>query len=156
MTVPIQVSWDLYAGQIMVWCDCLRAGARRAVLLPRLDTIFAPVEADPARARPYEQLDWRLVSPTEEDWERYRELVARHAPRYGAAFTCQRVENLGRWVGGRQVAVPQYHIWLYQDQEVKATIEHLYDALDAKERARLWRWLLAWTTPTTRAGASNV
>lgn len=154
MTVPIHVSWDLYAGQIMVWCDCVRAGARRAVLLPRLDTIFAPVEADPTRERPYEQLDWRLVSPRDADWERYRELVARHAPRYGVAFGFQRVESLGQWVGGRQVAVPQYHIWLYREKETGRRIDELYEVLDKEERAKLWRWLLAWTPPTHPVSAS--
>ena len=49
MTVPIQISWDLYQGRLAVWCECLKAGARRAVLLPRLDTIFAPREEDPGR-----------------------------------------------------------------------------------------------------------
>ena len=35
----------------------------QTVLLPRLDTIFAPMEEDPARERAYDSLDWRLVSP---------------------------------------------------------------------------------------------
>ena len=52
MTVPIQISWDMYQGKVAVWCECLGAGVRRAVLLPRLDPIFAPTEEDPARERP--------------------------------------------------------------------------------------------------------
>ena len=35
MTVPIQIPWDLYLGKVAVWCDCVNAGVRRAVLLPR-------------------------------------------------------------------------------------------------------------------------
>lgn len=147
MTVPIQISWDLYAGKLAVWCECLRAGARRAVLLPRLDTIFAPVQEDPARELPYESLDWRLVSPTEADWRHYRGLVEKHAGRHGLRHRVQRVENLARWAGQRRVAVPQYHIWLYRDEAVGETIDRLYDTVEARKRRRLWRWLLEWTAP---------
>ena len=52
MTVPIQIAWDLYQGKTAVWCECMTAGVRRAVLLPRLDPIFAPIEEDPARELP--------------------------------------------------------------------------------------------------------
>jgi hypothetical protein len=147
MTVPIQISWDLYLGKAVVWCECLQAGVRRAVLLPRLDTIFSPVEEDPGREQPYASLDWRLVSPTEADWGRYREMVAKHASRYGISFRMQRVENVARWMGGRPVAVPQYHIWLYREAEVAGAIERLYEEPDPQERRALWRWLLAWTAP---------
>ena len=59
MTVPIVIPWDLYQGKLVVWCEAVAAGARRAVLLPRLDTIFAPQQdRDGARAN-----DCRL-SPT--------------------------------------------------------------------------------------------
>ncbi len=147
MTVPIQISWDLYLGRALVWCECLVAGVRRAVLLPRLDTIFSPVEEDPARELGRAELDWRLVSPTEADWQRYREMVERQASRFGVRVRVQRVENVARWLGGRQVAVPQYHIWLFREEEVGATIERLYDETSADERRGLWRWLLAWTAP---------
>lgn len=147
MTVPIQISWDLYLGRIAVWCECLAAGARRAVLLPRLDTIFSPTAEDPARELPYESLDWRLVSPTEADWIRYREMAAKQAGRLGIRVRAQRVENIARWMGGRQVAVPQYHLWLYREDAVEQMIERLYDEPDPLERRRLWRWLLAWTAP---------
>ena len=72
VTVPIVIPWDLYEGKLVVWCEAVAAGARRAVLLPRLDTIFAPVQEDPAREREYVALDWRLVSPREADWTRTR------------------------------------------------------------------------------------
>jgi hypothetical protein len=152
MTVPIQIPWDLYQGKVAVWCECLNAGVRRAVLLPRLDPIFAPTEEDPARELPYEQLDWRLVSPNEHDWTRYREMVEKMAQRGQLECRIQRVENVARWVGGQQVAVPQYHIWLYRDRTVSDVIDRLYDALDSQERRGLWRWLLAWTAP---AAATN-
>ncbi len=147
MTVPIQISWDLYQGRISVWCECLAAGVRRAVLLPRLDTIFSPTAEDPARELRYESLDWRLVSPTEGDWERYQAMAAKQAERLAISVRAQRVENIARWMGGRQVAVPQYHLWLFRDAAVGRTIEQLYDEPDALERRRLWRWLLAWTAP---------
>lgn len=147
MTVPIQISWDLYLGRVSVWCDVLNAGARRAVLLPRLDTIFSPIEQDPTRERPREALDWRLVSPTEDDWARYHALVEKEAARHGLEHRFQRVENLARWMGGLQVAVPQYHIWLYRGEVVADTIDRLYIELDPRQRRGLWRWLLAWTTP---------
>jgi hypothetical protein len=147
MTVPIQISWDLFHGKIVVWCECLRAGARRAVLLPRLDTIFGPVDEDPARERPYSQLDWRLISPTEADWERYRDLVVKQATRAGVGWTAQRVETLARWVDGRRVAAPQYHLWLYRDDDVRERIQALYDETDPETRREHWRWLLAWTAP---------
>ena len=152
MTVPIQIPWDLYQGKVAVWCECLNAGARRAVLLPRLDPIFAPVEEDPGRELEYAKLDWRLVSPKESDWTRYCEMVEKLARRARLQCRVQRVENVARWVGGRQVAVPQYHIWLYQDASVAGVIDRLYEELDAQERRNLWRWLLAWTAP---AGARN-
>lgn len=151
MTVPIQISWDLYLGRVLVWCECLVAGVRRAVLLPRLDTIFSPVEEDPTRELPRRDLDWRLVSPTEADWQRYRELVERQAGRYGVQVRAQRVESVARWMGGRQVAVPQYHLWLYRDAESGRAIERLYDEPVAEERRKLWRWLLAWCGPGVSA-----
>lgn len=147
MTVPIQISWDLYLGRVLVWCECLVAGVRRAVLLPRLDTIFSPLDEDPARELAYGELNWRLVSPTESDWQRYRELAERQAARHGLRARSQRVESVARWMGGRQVAVPQYHIWLYRDQEADTAIDRLYDEADAEERRKLWRWLLSWTAP---------
>lgn len=147
MTVPIQISWDLFHGKTVVWCECVRAGVRRAVLLPRLDTIFAPVEEDPARERPYASLDWRLVSPTEADWERYRELVGKAAARAHISWLAQRIETVARWVNGRPVAAPQYHIWLYRDGAVEARIRALYGEVDPERRREHWRWLLAWTPP---------
>lgn len=147
MTVPIQISWDLHLGRVAVWCECLAAGVRRAVLLPRLDAIFSPVAEDPSRELPYTELDWRLVSPTEADWDRYRALVEKQAERHGLRCRMQRVENIARWVGGHTVAVPQYHIWLYRDEAVGEAIERLYDETDGGERRALWRWLLAWTAP---------
>jgi hypothetical protein len=147
MTVPIQIPWDLYQGKIAVWCECLNAGARRAVLLPRLDPIFAPVEEDPARELEYASLDWRLVSPTEPEWVRYREMVEKMARRARLNLRVQRVESVARWVGGRQVAVPQFHLWLYQDPQVSSVIDRLYEELDPQERRNMWRWLLAWTAP---------
>lgn len=152
MTVPIQISWDLFQGKVAVWCECLNAGARRAVLLPRLDPIFAPAEEDPARELPYEDLDWRLVSPSEQDWTRYRALVEKMTKRAQVECRVQRVENVARWFGGRQVAVPQYHIWLFRDAAVSGVIDQLYGELDTHERRNIWRWLLAWTAP---AGAKN-
>ncbi|HEX9106525.1 MAG TPA: hypothetical protein VF832_04845 [Longimicrobiales bacterium] len=149
MTVPIQISWDLYLGRLLVWCECLLAGVRRAVLLPRLDTIFSPMEEDPARELSYGELNWRLVSPTEADWQRYREMAERQAHRFGLELRVQRVENVARWMGGRQVAVPQYHLWLFRDPEVAEAIERLYDESDAEQRRGLWRWLLAWTATET-------
>lgn len=152
MTVPIHIPWDFYHGQLTVWSECVRVGVRRAVMLPRLDTIFSPMAEDPARERGGPAaLDWRLVSPTEPEWDRYREMVEKHAGRVGLAWRFQRVENVARWVGGRQVAVPQYHVWIYRDVEVGSTIERLYDEADAQERRRLWGWLLGWTAP-----ASNI
>lgn len=147
MSVPIQIAWDLFEGKIAVWCECLVAGARRAVLLPRLDPIFAPLEADPSREIPYAQLDWRLVSPTEADWLRYRELIDKIAKRAQLTVHAQRVESIARWVGGRQVAVPQYHFWLYRDPAIEPIIHQLYDELDVQQRRSLWRHLLAWTSP---------
>jgi hypothetical protein len=147
MTVPIQIPWDLYLGRVVVWCECLEAGVRRAVLLPRLDTIFGPAEEDPARELPREELDWRLISPTESDWRQYQALVAKQAERAGVHVHAQRVENVARWIGGRSVAVPQFHLWLYRDAEVGRVVEALYDEPDAATRRERWRWLLAWTTP---------
>ena len=147
MTVPILIPWDLYQGKLVVWCETVAAGARRAVLLPRLDTIFAPVEEDPARERPYDSLDWRLVSPRESDWQTYGEMVARSAARHGVRYRKQRVESVAEWVRGRKVVVPQYHLWLYGDDGVVAEIEHLYSEPDPLERRRLWDQLLAWQTP---------
>lgn len=147
MTVPIQIPWDLYQGKVVVWCECLRAGARRAVLLPRLDTIFAPSEEDPGRRTDYDRLDWRLVSPTEVDWRRYREMAAKQAARSGVTVHLQRIETVASWAGGRRVAVPQYHIWLYTDEAVGGEIRRLYEETEPRTRRGLWRWLLAWTTP---------
>jgi hypothetical protein len=154
MTVPIQIAWDLYQGKVAVWCECLVAGVRRAVLLPRLDPIFAPLEEDPARERPYSQLDWRLVSPQEDDWTRYREIVEKMVRRSRLECRLQRVESMARWVGGRQVAVPQYHIWLYRDESVSRMIDKLYDEVDVQARRSMWRWLLAWTTPAATRNPS--
>ena len=150
MSVPIQIPWDLYQGKVAVWCECLQAGVRKAVLLPRLDPIFAPLEADPAREIPYAKLDWRLISPTENDWVRYKEMVDKAARRAQLICHTQRVESIARWVGGRQVAVPQYHMWLYRDQEVAEIIQKLYDELDVQQRRGLWRYLLAWSSPAIR------
>jgi hypothetical protein len=147
MTVPIQIPWDLYLGRVVVWCECLEAGVRRAVLLPRLDTIFGPAEEDPARELPREELDWRLISPTESDWRQYQALVAKQAERAAVRVHAQRVENVARWIGGRSVAVPQYHLWLYRDDDVGRVIEALYDEPESGARREKWRWLLAWTAP---------
>ena len=147
MTVPIQIPWDLYLGRVVVWCECLRAGVRRAVLLPRLDTIFGPAEEDPARELPREELEWRLISPTEGDWVQYRALVEKQAERAGISIHIQRVENVARWIGGRQAAVPQYHLWLYRSEEVGAAIERLYDETEPDKRREMWQWLLEWTAP---------
>lgn len=146
MTVPIMIPWDLYHGKLVVWCEAVAAGARRAVLLPRLDTIFAPLEEDPAREREYRSLDWRLISPREQDWARYEEMVAKQVARHGVAYRMQRIESVAEWVGGRQVVVPQYHLWLYADDDVAALIEALYEEPDPGIRRRLWRELLAWQT----------
>lgn len=147
MTVPIMIPWDLYHGKLVVWCEAVAAGARRAVLLPRLDTIFAPVEEDPAREREYRSLDWRLISPHEADWAKYEVMVANQASRHGISYRMQRVENVAEWVGGRKVVVPQYHMWLYADPAVAESIDELYAQADAERRGRLWRELLAWQTP---------
>lgn len=147
MTVPIQIPWDLYLGRVVVWCECLRAGVRRAVLLPRLDTIFGPAEEDPARELPREELEWRLISPTEADWVQYRTLVEKQAERAGVHIHIQRVENVARWIGGRQAAVPQYHLWLYRTDDVGAAIERLYDETGPEQRREMWQWLLEWTAP---------
>jgi hypothetical protein len=151
VTVPIQIPWDLYLGRVVVWCECLRAGVRRAVLLPRLDTIFGPAEEDPARELPREELEWRLISPTEADWVQYRALVAKQAERAGVRVHIQRVENVARWIGGRQAAVPQYHLWLFRDDEVGAAIEQLYDETDQDQRRGMWQWLLSWTAPANQS-----
>lgn len=147
MTVPIRISWDLHLGRVSVWCECVAAGVRRAVLLPPLEVIFSPVEEDPAREFGYAGLDWRPVSPTEADWERYRVLVVKQAERRKLHYRMQRVENVARWIGGRAVAVPQYHIWLYRDAAVGDAIDRLYGETDGGARRALWRWLLAWTAP---------
>jgi hypothetical protein len=147
MSVPIQIPWDLFHGKIVVWCECLRAGVRRAVLLPRLDTIFAPVAEDPARELPYKDLDWRLISPTEADWQHYTELVRKQAERTGVGWHAQRVESIAQWVGGRRVVVPQYHLWLYRDEEARAALDRLYDEVNATDRRAMWQWLLAWKAP---------
>ena len=146
MTVPIVIPWDLYQGKVVVWCETVAAGARRAVLLPRLDTIFAPVREDPAREQEYAALDWRLVSPRESDWHEYGKMVEKHAARYGIRYRMQRVENVAEWVGGSKVVVPQYHLWLYRDEAVVAEIDELYAEADAERRGHLWRELLAWQT----------
>jgi hypothetical protein len=147
MTVPILIPWDLYQGKVMVWCEAVSAGARRAVLLPRLDTIFSPEEEDPARERDYGALDWRLVSPRDSDWTRYGEIVAKQAARSGVSYRMQRVESLAQWVGGRKVVVPQYHVWIYDSPETGESIDELYAEPDRERRSRLWRELLAWQTP---------
>jgi hypothetical protein len=147
VTVPIQVPWDLYLGRVIVWCECLSAGVRRAVLLPRLDTIFGPAEEDPARELPREELEWRLISPTESDWSQYRALVGKQADRAGVRVSAQRVENVARWMGGRRAAVPGYHLWLYREDEVGRAIEALYQETDPARQREMWQWLLAWTAP---------
>ncbi|MEX1183328.1 MAG: hypothetical protein WEF86_08825 [Gemmatimonadota bacterium] len=152
MTVPIQIPWDLYLGRVVVWCECLSAGVRRAVLLPRLDTIFGPLEEDPSRELPREALEWRLISPTESDWTQYRALVAKQAERTGVRVSIQRVENVARWMGGRQAAVPQFHLWLYLDDDVGTAIEALYDETEPERRREQWQWLLSWTAPAHDAG----
>lgn len=146
MTVPIVIPWDLYQGKVVVWCEAVAAGARRAVLLPRLDTIFAPVHEDPTREQEYDALDWQLVSPREEDWQKYRGMVRKHAERYRIQHRMQRVENVAEWVHGKKVVVPQYHLWLYRDDPVNEQIEELYAESDPEERRRLWRELLTWQT----------
>jgi hypothetical protein len=151
MTVPIQIPWDLYLGRVVVWCECLEAGVRRAVLLPRLDTIFGPAEEDPGREVPREELDWRLISPTESDWRQYQALVVKQAERAAVQVHAQRIENVARWIGGRPVAVPQYHLWLYRDGAVGRVIEGLYDQPDPAVRRETWQWLLAWTAPAPTA-----
>ncbi len=155
MTVPIQIPWDLYQGKIAVWCECVNAGVRRAVLLPRLDPIFAPFEEDPARERPRTTLDWRLVSPTEGEWRRYCDMVEKAAQRANIQWRPQRVENVASWVGGKQVAVPQYHLWLYRHEGVADAIDHLYEEVDQYERRSLWRWLLSWTKPSASRNYSK-
>lgn len=149
MTVPILIPWDLYQGKTAVWCDCLTAGVRRAVLLPRLDTILGPFDEDPARELPRHALDWRLISPTEADWTHYRHMVQKQAAHSKVEMHVQRVESMARWMGGRQFAVPQYHIWLYLDPVVRDVIEKLYDEPDSQRRSGLWQWLLGWTAPRT-------
>lgn len=146
MTVPIVIPWDLYQGKAVVWCEAVAAGARRAVLLPRLDTIFAPVHEDPTREQEYDALDWQLVSPREADWEKYHGMVRKHAERYRIQHRMQRVENVAEWVHGKKVVVPQYHLWLYRDDVVNERIEELYAESDPEERRRLWRELLTWQT----------
>ncbi len=146
MTVPIVIPWDLYQGKLVVWCEVVAAGARKAVLLPRLDTIFAPDHEDPARERGYDALDWRLVSPREEDWRKYREMVREQAERYGLRHRMQRVENVAEWVHGKKVVVPQYHLWLYREDAVDEKIDELYAESDPQKRRALWRELLTWQT----------
>lgn len=146
MTVPIVIPWDLYQGKLVVWCEAVAAGARRAVLLPRLDTIFAPVREDPSRDQEYHALDWELVSPREADWEKYGEMVRKQAERYGIQYRMQRVENVAEWVRGKKVVVPQYHLWLYREDSVDARIEELYAESDPQRRRGLWRELLTWQT----------
>jgi hypothetical protein len=150
MTVPILIPWDMYLGRLVVWCECLQAGVRRAVLLPRLDTIFGPAEEDPARELPREELDWRLISPTEADWRQYRALVEKQATRAGLRVLEQRVENVARWIGGRQVAVPQYHLWLFREEEVGYRIQALYELSDPAAQREQWGWLLSWKAPEGR------
>ncbi len=108
------------------------------------------MQEDPARERPYAQLDWQLVSPTETDWERYRALVEKVAARAEVEWYFQRVETIARWVDGRRVAAPQYHLWLYRGAEVRERIAALYDETDPERRRAAWRWLLAWTSPAGR------
>jgi hypothetical protein len=148
VSVPILIPWDMYLGRVVVWCECLHAGVRRAVLLPRLDTIFGPAEEDPGREMPREELDWRLLSPSEADWTQYRSLVEKQATRAGLRILAQRVENVAQWIGGRKVAVPQYHLWLFRDESVGRAIQALYDEADPARRREQWSWLLAWTAPS--------
>ena len=88
-----------------------------------------------------------LWAKTEADWERYRELVGKAADRADVSWLAQRIENVARWVGGRPVAAPQYHIWLYREEVVETRIRALYDEIDPERRRAHWRWLLAWTPP---------
>jgi hypothetical protein len=155
VTVPIMIPWDMYLGRVVVWCECLNAGVRRAVLLPRLDTIFGPAEEDPAARTPREELDWRLISPTEADWRQYRSLVEKQATRAGVRVLSQRVENVARWIGGRQAAVPQYHLWLFREEEVGRAIQALYDEPDRASQREQWEWLLSWTAPVRRQRGSR-
>jgi hypothetical protein len=129
-----------------VWCEVVAAGARRAVLLPRLDTIFAPNAEDPSRELEYDALDWRLVSPREADWRKYGEMVREQAERYGIQHRMQRVENVAEWVRGKKVVVPQYHLWLYREDAVNEMIEELYAESDPRQQRALWRELLTWNT----------
>jgi hypothetical protein len=147
VTVPIVIPWDMYLGRVVVWCECLNAGVRRAVLLPRLDTIFGPAEEDPTGGTPREELDWRLISPTEADWRQYQGMVEKQATRAGVRVLKQRVENVARWIGGRQAAVPQYHLWLFRDPDVGRAIQALYDETDRSSQREQWQWLLSWTAP---------
>jgi hypothetical protein len=147
MSVPIMIPWDMYLGRVVVWCECLNAGVRRAVLLPRLDTIFGPAEEDPTGETPREELDWRLISPTETDWRQYHSLVEKQATRAGVSVLSQRVENVARWMGGRQAAVPQYHLWLFREEEIGHAIQALYDQPDRSSQREQWQWLLSWTAP---------
>jgi hypothetical protein len=146
VTVPIVIPWDLYQGKVVVWCEAVAAGARKAVLLPRLDTIFAPVHEDPAREQEYDALDWRLVSPREADWQKYEGMVRTQAERYGIRHRMQRVENVAEWVQGKKVVVPQYHLWLYREEATNEKIEALYAEPKPEERRRLWSELLTWQT----------
>lgn len=155
MTVPIMIPWDMYLGRVVVWCECINAGVRRAVLLPRLDTIFGPAEEDPAGQTPREELDWRLISPTEADWRQYQAMVEKQATRAGVRVYTQRVENVARWIGGRKAAVPQYHLWLFRDEAVARAIQALYDQPDGSEQREQWRWLLSWTAPGPAAAESR-
>ena len=149
MTVPIVIPWDLYQGKLVVWCEAVAAGARKAVLLPRLDTIFAPRREDPGRELEYDSLDWELVSPKESDWDKYAGMVKGQAERHGIQSRVQRVENVAEWVHGKKVVVPQYHIWLYREDAVNETIDELYVESDPQTRRGLWRELLAWQTSDT-------
>ena len=55
--------------------------------------------------------------------------------------------DVARWLGGKQAAVPQYHLWLYREDAVGRRIQALYDVTDPVRRREEWQWLLAWTAP---------
>jgi hypothetical protein len=82
-------------------------------------------------------------------------MVEKQATRARVQWRVQRVETVARWLDGRHVAVPQYHLWLYADDAVGRVIDELYDELDPQRRRELWRWLLAWTAPVDVHNPSN-
>jgi hypothetical protein len=67
----------------------------------------------------------------------------------------QRVENVARWIGGRQGAVPQYHLWMFRDEEIGRAIQALYDDADPSSQREKWQWLLEWTPPVRSQQSEN-